>query len=78
MNPTETLNTAIGWSYGSPLGDVLAVLTVGAFIAWFAWVAVSQLSRLRAREITIDLALAECARSLLTVIAVIAIIAYIN
>ncbi len=78
MNPTDALNDAIGWSYSSPISDVLAVLTVGAYILWFAWIAVSQLSRLRAREITVDLALAECARSLLTVIAVIAIIAYIN
>lgn len=71
-----TLNNALGITGG--LNLALASILIAASILWLSWIVLSQISRLRAGDITIENALGESLRSLLTVLAVIAIVAYLS
>ena len=80
MKPDEALQQftqVIGWTGGSELDAALAVLSITAYIVWFAWLVQAQLPRLRGGEITVQTLLAECARALLVVLAVTAITAFL-
>ena len=79
MDYTESagiLADALGWQ--SPvLGQTIAAIMTAAFILWFAWIVMSQVSRLRGGELTVQQALGETARSLIVVIAAIALAVYL-
>ena len=74
----KTLNTALGWTASAPLSEIIAGLFLATFILWWSWIIVSQLSRLRSGDVTVQNALGESARALIVVLAAIALVAYLS
>ena len=74
----RTLNTALGWTNSAPLSEIIAGIFLAAFILWWAWIVVSQLTRLRSGDVSVPIALGESARALIVVLAAIALVAYLS
>ena len=74
----ETLNIALGWTESAPLSEIIAGLFLATFILWWTWILVSQLSRLRSGDVTVQNALGESARALIIVLSAIALVAYLS
>ena len=73
----RTLNDTLGWTGSATLSNTLAGLTATAYILWFAWITVSQMSRMRAGEQTVDVLLSEIGRALAVVFGLLAILVFL-
>ena len=74
----RTLNTALGWTDSAPLSEIIAGIFLATFILWWTWIIVSQLSRIRSGDVSVQNALGESARALIIVLSAIALVAYLS
>lgn len=76
-NALQQFTQIIRWTSGTELDMALAVLSIAAYIVWFAWLIQAQMPRLRGGEISVRTLLGESGRALFVVIAVIAVVAFL-
>jgi len=72
----EQFLQTLSWS-GGDLSLILGSICMAAYVAWLAWLFVSQLPRLRQGDAMLQTVLAECARGLLVVMMVGATVAFL-